>query len=160
MEQAGGWERGLEGDGDVSSVALSGLIGRITDSCKSPDEWPTKIGAGVYAAIDYCVEEPALARALLAAPGSSSFAEPFLGLTRRVTQLLEEVVPLRARPRSDTPAGVIAGVGLLVGEHVRAGRWERLLAMRPELHLLILLPFLDFEGAKDWVALLENTHAS
>jgi hypothetical protein len=160
VEQAESWERGLDGDGDASSLAWAGLMDRIADACESLDEWPTQVGAGVYAAIDYFVEEPLSARALMAVPGSSSFGEPFLCLIRRVTQLLGEAVPLQARPRSDTPAGVIAGVGLLVGEHVRTGRGERLLAMRPELHLLLLLPFLDFERAKEWVALLDDRQAS
>lgn len=149
--EADGRQLDGSGEGDAPSPALTALVGRIAGSCREAEEWPIKVGAGVYAAVDYLSEEPARARALFAIPDSAAFGAPFRGVVESMSELLEAAVPLQARPAPHLPAAALAGVGLLVEGHVRAGRCDRLPALRPELHLMILLPFLDFDEAKGWV---------
>ena len=44
----------------------------------------------------------------------------------------------------------MAGIVGLVGDHVRVGRLEALEALRPDLVLLALLPYLGFAEAREW----------
>jgi hypothetical protein len=135
---------------DAFAAALGRLVERMVASCTATQAWPSMVGAGLYAAVDFLIEEPEAARTLLTFSGSSHFGEPFRSLIHRMSQLLEDTVPVPARFRPDAPAAMMAGIGLLVGEHVRIGHVDRLAALRPDLHLLILLPFLDFQEAKAW----------
>ncbi len=149
--QAEVWKRDCGEDGGGISPALRDLVVRIAASCRPTEEWQARVGAGLDAAVDYVVEDPGRARALLSISESSQFGEPFWSFVESMTGMLEEAVPLPARPDSHLPAAAIAGVGLLVEAHVRTERCDRLPVLRPELHLLILLPFLDFAEAKGWV---------
>jgi hypothetical protein len=49
-----------------------------------------------------------------------------------------------------TDEALVAGVVGLVGDHLRIGRVDRLLELRPDLVLLTLLPYLGFSEAQRW----------
>jgi hypothetical protein len=51
---------------------------------------------------------------------------------------------------ASTDEALVAGIVGLVGDHVRIGRVERLAELRPELVLLVLLPYLGFAEAQAW----------
>lgn len=158
MEYGDGWRRQPKTDGDLFAVALSALIERIRAACDEESEWPERVGAGLYAAIEYLSEEEQMARALLADPSSSRFGEPFREWVGAMAQLLDEVVPVEAKPGPQTPAAALAGAGLLVGDCVRFGRLNRLPALCQELHLMILLPFLGFDESKIWAQSARRVH--
>ena len=143
-------------DSGLFSFALAELVREIRTACAAAEEWPAKVGAGLYAGLDYFAEQPAMGQALLDDAVNSSFASPFRQLVRSMEQLLDETVPLRARPGPAAPAALIAGIGLIVGDYIRLGRPELLSALRAELHLLILLPFLGFGEAKLWADMVEQ----
>ncbi|HET8567333.1 MAG TPA: hypothetical protein VFL77_12775 [Solirubrobacterales bacterium] len=150
MEQGRGGGLRPRADGDPFAEALAGLITSIRGACEDANEWPERVGAGLYAGIDFLVQEKEMARVLLDDPDNSRFGEPFRQLVQNMSELLEEDAPVRARPGPGTPAAAIAGVGLVVGDHVRVGRADRLPELCPEMHLMILLPFLSFEEARGW----------
>jgi hypothetical protein len=153
MDQAGqlrGWH---EADGhERFSVALARLVESIEGACgRRLDAWPDTVGIGVYAGIDYIIEAPGPARLLFGVSSESPFGMPFRRLVRRLSGLLEEAVPFEARPSPETAAAAVSGVGLLVGNQVRVGQADRLASLGPELHLLVLLPYLGFAEAKHHV---------
>lgn len=150
MQQGRGWQRQPGAEGDPYAIALAELIVRMRSACAETREWPERVGAALYAAVDFFAEERRMALALLDDPSASRFGKPFRNLVHALSQLLEEVVPVAARPGPNSPAAAIAGAGLVVGDCVRWGRLDRLPALCPELHLMILLPYLGFEEAKLW----------
>ncbi len=58
--------------------------------------------------------------------------------------------PVERRLPASTDEALVAGIVGLVGDHVRIGRFERLAELRPELVLLVLLPYLGFAEAQAW----------
>lgn len=149
MQQAGSWQR-QPVDDDLFAVALATLIARMRAACGEAGEWPERAGAGLYAAVGFLAEEQQMARALFDGESSSRFGEPFRRVVEAMAQLLDEVAPGKARPGPRASAAAIAGIGLVVGDCVRFDRPDRLPALCPELHLMILLPFLGFDEAKRW----------
>jgi hypothetical protein len=141
-------DRSREGNEEGFATALAALTSKIEDACRIREGWPTKVGAGVYAAVDCLVEEPQIARKLLADPERGPLAEPFQVLVRTAIAFLAEVLPDPEEGEAAIPTAMVAGICLLVGEHIRVDRADRLPALRPDLHLMILLPYLGFEDAQ------------
>jgi hypothetical protein len=156
-KEAGTFRDEDRSEGDEFSAVLTSLAGRIRSACATTEAWPAKVGVGLYAGIDYLLEDPEDAQFLLSDRRESAFGKGFREVVKKMTDLLSEAVPLLPKPRDGTPAAVVAGVGLVVGEHIRLGRPERLHALRPELHLLMLLPFLPFEEAQRWVTKVQGS---
>jgi hypothetical protein len=156
LEVIGGGGRSESVSGDLFATALRGLVRRVEGVCGAGHDWPATVGLGLYAGLDYLTQEPRMASVLVVGPATSRFGEPFRHLVSRMSELLEETVPVQAKPTPDAPAAVIAGVALLVGDCLRAARPDRLLLLRPELHLLILLPFLRLDEAKNWAAAVQD----
>lgn len=151
MEQTDGRQERLWNEGGLFAVALSRLVGRVRGSCDGGSEWPDSVGEGLREALGFLVEERELAEALFNVPGRGSFGEPYFQLIREMSGLLEEAVPVEAKPGPGTPETAIAGIGVVVGNHVRTGRTDQLADLCPEMHLVVLLPFLCFEDARSSV---------
>jgi hypothetical protein len=156
VEFGGGGQSLENANGDLFATALAGLLRRIEGGCGSGHDWPAAVGLGLYAGLDYLTQHPRMADVLFVDPAESAFGEPFRQLVKQISGLLKETVPVEAKPTPDAPTAAIAGVTLLVGDCLRGGRPDRLLLLRSELHLLILLPFLGFDEAKTWVAAVED----
>jgi hypothetical protein len=150
MQQADLWGQWHDADDEAVAIALSALASEIQAACDGHEEWPAKVGAGVYAGVGYLVEWPVRARQLLAAPRSGPMGEPFQRVVQTTSALLAEAVPRDRAQVGPIPSATMAGIWLLVGEHVRVDRHDRLRALCPDLHLMILLPFLGFAEAKRW----------
>jgi hypothetical protein len=148
VQQVSGWQRPSDAEGDLFAVACEELIARMRAACDEGGEWPERVGAGLYAALGFLADDRPMARALLDSRSSSRFGEPFRYLVQTISQLLDEGAPGEARPGPGTSTAVVAGAGLVVGDCVRLGRFDRLSGLCPSLHLMILLPFLGFEEAK------------
>lgn len=150
MEQADG-EGARQAEVDLFAVAWTDWVRTIHDACLGEAEWPEKVGAGLYAAIEFLVREPKMARALLDRPDRSRFRESYGGLVQMMSELLAETISIEPRLGADAPAAAVAGVGLMVGDRLRTGQACNLQDLRPEMHLMILLPFLGFDEAKFYV---------
>jgi hypothetical protein len=150
----GGTERKRQrtkGEATPFEAALAGLSEAIVEACSSQEEWPAKVGKGVYAGVEYLVADPDCARALLADTRAAAFDQGFRSVVLELEGLLAATVPAVAKPTPKTPAALMAGIVLLVRDYVRLDRLDRLRDLRPELHLMTLLPFLSFEQAQQWV---------
>jgi hypothetical protein len=138
-------------DVDLFSLALARWVKAIRGACGAEAEWPIRVGAGLYAAIQFLVDEPQIASTLLDPPGSSRFGEPYRSVVQTISELLTETVPIEPILGPGAPAAAIAGIGLVVGDRLRLGQGHRLTLCCPEMHLMILLPFLGFEEARQYV---------
>ena len=148
MKQADGRQLMQPADVDLFTIASAEWLKIIRGACGAEADWPSRVGAGLYAAIDFLVDEPQTAIILLDPPGSSRFGEPYRSLVNTVSELLAEAVPIEPVLGPGAPAAAIAGIGLVVGDRLRLGQGHRLTACCPEMHLMVLLPFLGFEEAR------------
>jgi hypothetical protein len=132
-------------------LALADLETAILDSCGAEEEWPASIAAGICAGVDYAIAHPEVAETLaLDAPGGSDTLRRYESVIARLTGFLRARAPTDSRLPGATDEALVAGMVGLVGDHLRIGRQDRLEELRPELVLLVLLPYLGFAEAKKW----------
>lgn len=133
------------------ALPLVRLETAVLDACTAESEWPAQIAAGVYAAVDYAIANPIVIEALGLAESSETEAvrryERFIG---RLAGFVQVNAPLDTRRPGSTDEALVAGVVGLVGDHIRIGRVDRLIELRPDLVLLMLLPYLGFAEAQRW----------
>ncbi|MGC1166753.1 MAG: hypothetical protein WA862_11660 [Solirubrobacterales bacterium] len=143
---AGSW-RGHE---DLP-LAFDGLETAILDGCAVEGEWPAQIAGGVYAGVDFAIANPIVARALTIDVATESGC---VGRYERVIGRLAGFIQIKAprdrRLPGSTDEALVAGLVGLVGDHIRIGRLDRLAELRPELVLMVLLPYLGFVEAQRW----------
>ena len=110
-----------------------------------------QVAAGVYAGIDYVVENADQARDYVTeATLESAYESRYEWLVDRFTSHLRARAPSGSRLPASTDQALVAGIVGLVGDHVRIGRLDRLRELRPELVQLILLPYLGFAESQRW----------
>lgn len=144
-------DTGRDGERRPLPPSLARLEATLIDACAAPGEWPAQIAAGVYAGVDFAIENPALMRMVMLDQGDEmAFYERVIG---RLTELLRLRAPVAGRLPGSTDEALVASVVGLVGDHVRIGRLDRLVELRPELVLLTLLPYLGFADAQRWANL-------
>lgn len=132
-------------------LAIAGLETAVLDACASEAEWPAQIAAGIYAGVDFAIENPLVARALtLDAATEADYLTRYERVVGRLVGFVQVRAPAERRLPGPADEALMAGMVGLVGDHIRLGRTERLVELRPELVLLTLLPYLGFEEAKGW----------
>lgn len=132
-------------------LALSGLESAVLDACGRQREWPAQVAAGVYAGVDYAVRRPEVVHTLAIEPGAGAEGiKRYETVIGRLAGFLQARAPVETRRPGSTDEALVAGVVGLVGDHLRMGRLDRLVELRPELVLLTLLPYLGFEEAQEW----------
>jgi hypothetical protein len=130
---------------------LSELEARVAAACEGRDEWPAKVGAGIYAGVEFAISHPTVADALLVLERTDeSSTGGYTGTLKRLAALISRDAPEGSRLPGSTDEALMAGIVGLVGDHVRLGRFEALEALRPDLVLLALLPYLGFADAQRW----------
>lgn len=127
-------------------LVLSNFEEAVVDACAGEDEWPAQIAAGIGAGVEYAIAHPEVA---------DSFVVDAHGLRRqgivgRLAGLLRSNAPPDDRLPGATDEMIVAGMIGVVGDHLRAGRSDRLEELRPDLVLLTLLPYLGFAEAQKW----------
>lgn len=133
------------------SVALANLESAVLDACAAEAEWPAQVAAGIYAGVDFAVANPEVAETLAGdAPGDVDSLGRYESVVGRLAGFLRAKAPLDQRLPGATDETLVAGMIGLVGDHLRVGRMDRLLELRPELVLLTLLPYLGFSEAQAW----------
>jgi hypothetical protein len=127
----------------------------LLKACRTEDEWPAQVVAGVYAAIDYVITRPELADTLVVDHPRAEL-QPYKAMILRLASYLEACAPADRRLPESTDEALIGGMVGLVGDHLRLGHLERLRQLRPEIALLILLPYLGFSEAQEWTNRVEK----
>lgn len=131
--------------------SLAGLEAAVLAACAVERVWPARISAGICAAVDFAIAHPEVADTLaserVAGGDGAARYESFIG---RLAEHLRVRAPVDKRLPGATDEALIGGLVGLIGDHVRIGRLHRLAALKPELVLLTLLPYLGFSEAQSW----------
>ncbi|HTT94427.1 MAG TPA: hypothetical protein VMF55_07125 [Solirubrobacterales bacterium] len=149
MAGAGGGSR--SGQGEAFGRLLDELEADVATACGRREEWPAQVGAGIYAGVDFAIGHPSVVDALLVLETTEkSPTSGYTGMIERLARLISRDAPEGSRLPGSTDEALVAGIVGLVGDHVRVGRFEALEALRPDLVLIALLPYLGFEEAREW----------
>jgi hypothetical protein len=123
----------------------------VATACQPREEWPAQVAAGIYAGVEFAIGHPAVVEALLVMETAEMASESgYTGTIERLARLISRDAPAGSRLPGSTDEALVAGIVGLVGDHVRVGRFEALEALRPDLVLLALLPYLGFAEAREW----------
>jgi hypothetical protein len=136
--------------GGANAPELGELRASLVAACRARREWPDKVAAGVYAALDFAAADPDRALVLLARDGEGSAEARAYGQTVDcVSRLLDGVVPATASPARGG-AGSVQGIAMIVCDHLRAERADGLGRIGPALVQFALQPYLGYAEAKRW----------
>lgn len=123
----------------------------MLDACGVEDEWPAQVAAGIYAGVDFAIDNPEVARVLtIDAAVEANCTLRYERIIGRLAGFIQIKAPPDTRLPASTDEALVAGIVGLVGDHLRVGRLDRLAELRPELVLLTLLPYLGFAEAQRW----------
>ena len=148
-----GQDRGgsRKGKTELFSRLLGDLEASVAAACMPQEEWPAQVAAGIYAGVEFAIGHPSVVDALLVLEGQEEPSKSgYTGIIERLARLISRDAPEGSRLPGSTDEALVAGIVGLVGDHVRVGRTEALEALRPDLVLLALLPYLGFADAQDW----------
>lgn len=149
MGQSGGGPDG--GQRQLFGRLLDELEANVAAACRPREEWPAQVAAGIYAGVEFAIGHPAVVEALLVIETAEIPSESgYTGTIERLARLISRDAPAGSRLPGSTDEALVAGIVGLVGDHVRVGRFEALEALRPDLVLLALLPYLGFAEAREW----------
>jgi hypothetical protein len=143
------------GAGERSQELFGQLLGELEASvaaaCEHREEWPAKVGAGIYAGVAFAISHPSVVDALLVLERTDqTSASSYTETLERLAALISRDAPAGSRLPGSTDEALVAGIVGLIGDHVRVGRFAALEALRPDLVLLALLPYLGFAEAQRW----------
>ncbi len=149
MGQMDGGPEGARGE--LFGRLLGDLEASVAAACGPREEWPEQIAAGIYAGVRFAIEHPSVVDALLVLEIRGKASNSGYSRTiERFARLISRDAPEGSRLPGSTDEALVAGIVGLVGDHVRVGRSEALEALRPDLVLLALLPYLGFADAREW----------
>jgi hypothetical protein len=147
-----GQDRGAEGgQRELFGRLLGDLEASVVSACDACEEWPEQVAAGIYAGVGFAIDNPSVVDALLVLETSGTASESGYTTTIvRLARLISRDAPEGSRLPGSTDEALVAGIVGLVGDHVRVERFKALEALRPDLVLLALLPYLGFSEARGW----------
>ncbi len=132
-------------------VELADLEDAVLGACRAEADWPARIAAGVYAGVDFAILNPDVLEAISSDLDSEAERiERYEAVIGRLTRFMQAEAPIDRRRPGSTDEALVGGIVGLVGDHLRLGRTDRLAELRPDLVLLVLLPYLGFDEAKSW----------
>ncbi len=140
-------------------LALAQLEAAMLDACAGQQDWPARVSAGICAGVDYAISNPEVVVTL--ASDDSVESEPlrrYEQVIGRLAGLLQAQAPTGRRLPVSTDEALVAGMVGLVGDHLRIGRYERLVELRADLVLLTLLPYLGFAEAQQWANRVDRSN--
>jgi hypothetical protein len=133
-------------------LAFPRLRAAVVAACSTDREWPAKVAAAIYAALDFAVQEPTAIRVLTR---DALVHHPDGG--RRYGELIDGFAELlrAAAPRDEplptlTEHALIGAIALTIVDQMRAGTLDQLPATAPELVEFSLLPYLGSIEARRW----------
>lgn len=123
----------------------------VLGACDGEAEWPARIAAGIYAGVDFAISHPEVIESFWSdLEDEAGNIARYERIISRFTGFLQSRAPIGKRLPGSTDTALVGGVIGLVGDHLRLGRADRLVELRPDLVLLVLLPYLGFAEAKSW----------
>jgi hypothetical protein len=132
-------------------LVLANLEAAVVDACGVENEWPAQIAAGIGAGLEYAIAHPEVADSLIIGAREGVHGlRPGRSMVGRLAGFLRSKAPHGDRLPGATDEMIVAGMVNVVGDHLRAGRSDRLEELRPDLVLLALLPYLGFAEAQKW----------
>jgi len=136
---------------ELFGCLLGDLEASVAAACRPREAWPAQVAAGIYAGVDFAIDNPAVVDALLVLETTEKASESgYTGTIERLAKLISRDAPEGSRLPGSTDEALVAGIVGLVGDHLRVERFEALKALRPDLVLLALLPYLGFAEAREW----------
>jgi hypothetical protein len=132
------------------STSLAELRATVLAACEREEEWPAKLAAGVYAALDFAVADPPAARALTIDGRVKDEGDVYRRMIAGFAEQLAELAPDDERLPATNDQATVGSIASIVADHVRSERLDRLGTIAPELVHLALLPYLGFDEAKRW----------
>jgi hypothetical protein len=144
---------------DDFESAIARIESAVVDACDQSVDWPARITAGIAAALDFMIANPAAARALTidsrsAGTGGTGQDGDYAEMIGRFAALLGADAPRGARLPASSDRSVVGVIAAIVSCHVRAGTVDQLGKGDPNLVFLALLPYLGFAEASRWSAAL------
>jgi hypothetical protein len=137
-----------EGGGVQRDLAL--LRASLVEACGAREEWPDKVAAGIYAALEFATADPDRALVLLARDGEGDGGpRAYRQTVECVNRLVDGIVPAAASPAGGG-AGSVQGIAMIVCDHLRAERVDGLGRIGPALVQFALQPYLGYAEAKSW----------
>jgi hypothetical protein len=135
-------------EGGDGSRELVELRAALAEACRTREQWPNKVAAGIYAALDFATADPDRALVLLSRDGEGN-GEAYHETVDCLVDLLDGVVPDGANPAGGS-AGAVHGIAMIVSDHLRAERADGLGPIGPALVEFTLQPYLGYAEAKRW----------
>ncbi len=131
-------------------VARLRLRRAVLVACPPGAEWQQRVAVAIYAVLDFAVAEPAAIRALTrdALLQRPAGPERFLELTTEFAELLRSTAPADAQLPDSTEQALIGAIAMVITDHLRDGRLDRLRAAGTELVELVLQPYLGRAAAR------------
>ena len=126
------------------------LESAVLAACNRSDEWPARVAAGIYAALDFVITEPATSSYLFIERPEARAEQRrrrSLGINR-FAALFGAGAPETHLKATDRAA--VHSVAAMIGDHMQSERKQDLSAIGPDLVRLALLPYLSFAEAKGW----------
>lgn len=130
----------------VFTDTLADLEAVLLDACGGETQWAGGVAAAIYAGVDYAIAHPEAAKRLVPVYAPEDY-ERAIG---RIVGFLRAKAPVDQRLPGSADETLVRGIVGLVVDHLRVGRVDRLKELRPELVLLMLLPYLGFSEAQGW----------
>lgn len=134
---------------------FANLLATIEAACTSQTEWPSKVKAGIAAALRFAADEPDAARLLNihASTASGEAAKQMLEAKERLAAMLapgRDCYPQAAKLPAMTEKALVGAIWGTIGTHLIGSDLEPLEELEAELVELALTPYL---GAADAAAL-------
>jgi hypothetical protein len=154
--QGGVGYKGSRADLQAFDAAVEQIESAVLASCDGRSEWPARITAGINAAIEFMVANPAATRALAidSRSGVSEGDSGYPGMIGRFAGLLGADAPRSERLPGSSDESVMTVIAAIISCHIRAGTVESLRKGDPDLVFLALLPYVGFAEACRWSATL------
>jgi hypothetical protein len=133
----------------------------VRRACALHGDWEAKVVAGIRAAIDFAVENPAKAEAVTvnARRGAAGLRGSEQEVIGHFAGLLEEVTPDEKRFAISSNVGVVESIAAIFRGHLIAGTVDELPKAAPDLIYLALIPYAGLAGTQRWIdsfALIED----
>jgi hypothetical protein len=128
----------------------------VLEACGAHSDWPARVAAGIYAALDFAAANPEAARDLAVEARTEVAGAEYSRMVDTFTEVFATEVPRERQLAGAMDQALISAIAMVVGDHLRTESADRLNDLGPELVHLALLPYLGFDEAKRWAESTER----
>src|ERR1700759_3177243 len=107
------------GQGEGPDGERRELFGRLLDdleagvaaACRPQEEWPAQIAAGIYAGVEFAIDNPSVVDALLVLETTQKASQSgYTGTIERLARLVSRDAPEGSRLPGSTDEALVAGI--------------------------------------------------